>query len=458
MMKIKIFIITIILFGINSIMYPQTHFRSGVFLHNSVGANIWGPNGSNTSVPQEIAAYNTSKGYIDSNTISMTEDYFPSNPSGNEWWQWHKIFDNEDTYNDIYPYLENNKIIVIKSCYPSSDMSEGVGSPSDTLNYDWKSIYNYKWHWRHMIRIMENHPDNFFVIWTNAPKVVGLTNSGDALRSYQFSTWAKDTLATGLDTTYGVFPPNVYVFDIFNKLTNGDHYLDPAYAVSSTDNHPNSAATELIAPQFVQEIFDAAIAYEGITPVELNLFNGDYEDGVVNLKWVTATETNNFGFEVERRSDYTAYEKIGFVNGNGTTTNRVTYNFTDKNISSNRYYYRLKQIDMDGTFEYSNELQIDINTLNNYQLFQNYPNPFNPGTKISWQSPVNSWQTLKVFDVLGKEIATLVNEYRNAGSYEINFDGSKLSSGVYYYQLRVGNPSAGGGQSFVETKKMFYLK
>ncbi|MBE0550851.1 MAG: T9SS type A sorting domain-containing protein [Ignavibacterium sp.] len=93
-----------------------------------------------------------------------------------------------------------------------------------------------------------------------------------------------------------------------------------------------------------------------------------------------------------------------------------------------------------------------------FVLEQNYPNPFNPSTKISWQSPVGSWQTLKIYDVLGKEVATLVNEYRDAGKYELEFNAEKLSSGVYYYQLRVGDPSTGSGQSFVETKKMIYLK
>jgi len=93
-----------------------------------------------------------------------------------------------------------------------------------------------------------------------------------------------------------------------------------------------------------------------------------------------------------------------------------------------------------------------------YKLSQNYPNPFNPSTKISWQSPVSGWQTLKVYDVLGNEITVLVNEEKSSGSYEINFDAGKLSSGVYYYQLRTGDPSTGSGQGFVETKKMILIK
>ncbi|QQS38331.1 MAG: T9SS type A sorting domain-containing protein [Ignavibacteriales bacterium] len=96
--------------------------------------------------------------------------------------------------------------------------------------------------------------------------------------------------------------------------------------------------------------------------------------------------------------------------------------------------------------------------INDFYLEQNYPNPFNPSTKISWQSPVGSWQTLKVYDVLGNEVATLVNEYKTAGSYEVEFDASILSSGVYYYQLKAGDPSSNSGQSFIQTRKMILIK
>ncbi|MCU0342451.1 MAG: alpha/beta hydrolase-fold protein [Ignavibacterium sp.] len=191
-----------------------------------------------------------------------------------------------------------------------------------------------------------------------------------------------------------------------------------------------------------------------IIPVELTLFKGIFENGVVNLHWITATEINNFGFEVERRDDNSSYKSIGFVTGNGTSTNRVTYNFVDLDIESKRYYYRLKQIDLDGTSEYSNEIKIDINDLNNFQLFQNYPNPFNPVTMISWYSPVAGHQTLKVYDVLGNEVATLVDEKRPAGIYEIEFNLvssiKNPASGIYFYQLKAGE--------LIQTRKMTLIK
>lgn len=187
-------------------------------------------------------------------------------------------------------------------------------------------------------------------------------------------------------------------------------------------------------------IINALSAVNLVTiPVELTLFSGNYEDGVVNLKWITATETNNFGFEVERRNDYSPYESIGFVNGNGTSTNRVTYNFVDENLSANRYYYRLKQIDLDGSSEYSNEIEVEIEGLTDFQLYQNYPNPFNPSTKIKYFIPQNSFVKITLHDILGSEIRTLVSENVQPGNYEIVLDGSNLSSGMYFVRLSSEN-------------------
>ena len=176
-----------------------------------------------------------------------------------------------------------------------------------------------------------------------------------------------------------------------------------------------------------------------IVPVELTSFSAAYSEGRVNLTWVTATELNNFGFEVERRDDYSSYQTIGFVDGNGTSTNRLTYNFVDDNLTDNRYYYRLKQIDFDGSIEYSNEVFVEIGNLNDFQLYQNYPNPFNPSTKIKYYIPQNSFVKITLHDILGSEIRTLVNENAQPGNYEILLDGSDLSSGMYFVRLSSEN-------------------
>lgn len=236
-------------------------FRSGIFLHHSTGSNIWGPNNSSTSVPLQMNAYNTVHGYAGAQAVTMNEEWWT--PGDNEWVTQHAFFEDLSPVTGIGYYLPNNKIIVIKSCFPSSAMV-GIGMPSDTSYPDLKTIYNYKWHWRHIVNVMSQHPENFFVIWTNAPLEPSSTNASEAAFSREFCIWAKDTLAMGLDPGFGAFPPNVYVFDFFRKLTGVNGMMLSMYAVNPGDSHPNAAATQLVAPQFVQEIFNAAIAYEAI--------------------------------------------------------------------------------------------------------------------------------------------------------------------------------------------------
>jgi hypothetical protein len=186
-----------------------------------------------------------------------------------------------------------------------------------------------------------------------------------------------------------------------------------------------------------------------IIPVELVSFTSSVIGNDVQLTWMTASETNNMGFEVERLSG-SSWDKLGFVNGNGTTTETRSYSFADKNVNAGTYSYRLKQIDFDGTFEYSNVIEVDVSSPQQFELSQNYPNPFNPATTISFSIPQSSFVTLKVYDIIGNEIATLVNENKAAGRYEINFDASNQSSGVYLYSITAGN--------YNEVRKMTLIK
>ena len=148
------------------------------------------------------------------------------------------------------------------------------------------------------------------------------------------------------------------------------------------------------------------------------------------------------------------WEKIGFVEGSGTITLPKEYYFVDLNPKLGKIYYRLRQIDFDGTSKTYDPVEVTFEGDLKYQLEQNYPNPFNPSTKISWQSPIGSWQTLKVYDVLGNEVVTLVNEFREAGQYTVEFNTdelkNKIGSGIYFYTLKTG--------SYVQTRKMQLLK
>jgi hypothetical protein len=188
-----------------------------------------------------------------------------------------------------------------------------------------------------------------------------------------------------------------------------------------------------------------------VLPVELSSFTANTIGNNVELKWQTSTETNNQGFEIYRNGS-----KISFVEGKGTTTETQLYSFVDNDLQPGIYNYRLNQIDFDGTQEVVGELTVYLSLPEQFTLEQNYPNPFNPSTTIKYSIPTSEFVTLKVFDVLGNEVATLVNEEKPAGSYEVEFSAVvtsrdlSLSSGIYFYTLQAG--------SFVQTKKLILIK
>ena len=201
-------------------------------------------------------------------------------------------------------------------------------------------------------------------------------------------------------------------------------------------------------------------------PVELISFSANVVEDNVHLYWSTATETNNSGFEIHRKlkQEYSIVDEwkyVGFIKGNGTSAQINNYSFIDKELNPGKYLYRLKQIDYNGSFDYSKEIEVEITTPMKYSLEQNYPNPFsakggsayegNIGTTISWQSAVGSWQTIKLYNALGEEIDTIVDGYYEAGKHSTFYIlNSSLPSGVYFYQLRIGD--------YVQTKKMILNK
>lgn len=189
-------------------------------------------------------------------------------------------------------------------------------------------------------------------------------------------------------------------------------------------------------------------------PVEFASFTGAYLNGRVELQWQTASELNNEGFFVERRSGSGAWQTLGFVRGKGTTTEAQSYRFNDE-TAIGMVSYRLKQVDFDGQFDFSPTIEVLAGEPTSYKLAQNYPNPFNPTTAISYQLPVTSDVKLEIFDILGKKVATLVNGRQAAGAYTYTWNASTSASGIYFYRLQAG---AKGIASFVETKKMMLVK
>jgi hypothetical protein len=204
---------------------------------------------------------------------------------------------------------------------------------------------------------------------------------------------------------------------------------------------------------FVIIFIQLAVSYNAQTrtmPVELVSFTYELIGGKVLLYWQTATETNNAEFDVQRSID-TTWDTIAWIQGAGTSSSPKCYSYTDPTVvAGNEYFYRLKQIDNDGDYEYSDTLTVSIlsgvepredKLLTHVFLEQNYPNPFNPSTVISYKLSTAASVILKIFDVTGKEIATIINEFQIAGNYLYSFssDTYSMASGIYFYSLIVDN-------------------
>lgn len=285
----------------------------------------------------------------------------------------------------------------------------------------------------------------------------------------------KDGLTLSTNTSFVLFyRDSVDGFDgawgsiIPNDLPNGirrierrliaDGTIHPVLAVDPDGIWPSGSITVNptggLTPIKI-EISDAPL------PVELVSFTATVNGSEVVLNWITASEFNNRGFDVERASSSNSHlsggtsplqgwEKIGFLSGAGTSTTINTYSFTNKNLPAGTYNYRLKQIDLNGTFTYSKTIEVTVDIPVTYSLEQNYPNPFNPSTIISFSIPELSHVTLKIYNMLGVEIATIVDETKGAGKHKVEFNGSNLGSGVYFYTMKAGN--------YTQTRKMMIIK
>lgn len=215
---------------------------------------------------------------------------------------------------------------------------------------------------------------------------------------------------------------------------------------SSNSSNPNR--------EYGWGIIDALNALNTPVPVELTSFNVSISGNNVLLKWVTASESNSYGFSIERARENTPFVTVGFVQSAGNSSSFRFYNFMDKNLFAGKYVYRLKQIDNDYTFKYSNEVEVTISAPKTFYLFQNYPNPFNPSTTIKFSVPFDSNVKFKLYDILGNEIEQVYSGFVEAGVHEIILDFTKfsarLSSGVYLLKLEA--------EGFSKAIKMNLLK
>ena len=279
-----------------------------------------------------------------------------------------------------------------------------------------------------------------------------LTLNGNATDVFIFQ--AGSTLITATDsrvTLNGVLWTNIF-WQVGSSSTLGVNSVFEGTIMANTSITANTGATvhgRLLAGAVTAT---GAVVLNANTalPVELTSFTAKFKNNVIELNWNTSTEVNNYGFEIERSKDKTDFEKIGFVEGSGNSNSAKNYFFTDEQKLSGKYFYRLKQLDNDGAFEYSKVVEVDIKQLQTFELSQNYPNPFNPTTRISYSIPLDSKVTLLIYEITGEVVKSLVNEYQTAGIYTIDFNAAGLSSGIYFYKITAND--------FLQIKKMSVIK
>ena len=304
----------------------------------------------------------------------------------------------------------------------------------------------------------KNHPDVLLFMPAGSNGFYYVCNL-DIPNAAAVSTGAGlDTLVTGYRVEFFSIDPitnsnassfsNGYIAGQIAYLANKFN-ITPQQARLKARNYasPNSQSATYV--QYGEINLQQAVQNESL-PVELTIFTGSVNQNNVTLNWSTSTEVNNYGFNVERFINNQDWEKIGFVAGSGNTNSTKKYYFVDSNLKPGSYSYRLKQIDNDGSFKYSDNISLDINLIAKSEMGQNYPNPFNPTTTIKFTLAEKDNIRLVVYNVIGQQVAELVNGNVDAGTHDVTFNAANLSSGIYFYTL--------SGNSVNITKKMILVK
>ena len=335
--------------------------------------------------------------------------------------------------------------------YGRFPMGDGTNDRTVLVDFSWGGIYN---------------TGTISVSHSNATGATSVTSLSDVpltinKRSNMSWTIAQSGLDLGTGNTMGIqitaggIQGVTALADI--ALTKGSSKAGGTLVTATgSTSIPIMARTGMSLTDIANTFYIGATANSPL-PVELTFFTISATEQSIVLHWSTATETNNYGFEIERKES-DQWRKVGFIEGHGTTNTPQSYSFAD-NSASGKAAYRLKQIDRDGKFEYSKEVDvIATKTPNMFVLSQNYPNPFNPTTMISFGLPSNAMVSLKVYDALGREVSTLLSGELPAGTYSEQWSGEGFPSGEYFYRLQARQTSSGQAGVFTETKRLILLR
>ena len=325
------------------------------------------------------------------------------------------------------PKISFDNVSVSSTLVAASNVTlSGTGSGTSAISWTAPSVYN-------------NSYNETVVFLKDGSAIAEGTPSNDIAGYTANTAFGSGTAYQNDMNAFCIYKGDGISVDITN-ITNGHTYYALVYNTNGSTSYSSSATNS------------AAL------PVELTSFKLSVNENKVTLNWTTATEVNNYGFEILRRV-YTErsegaqndnWVKVGFVQGHGNSNSPKNYSFIDEPTGGKEFQYRLKQIDFNGAFEYSEITTAILENVSEFKLDQNYPNPFNPMTRISYTLPVRTSVKLRVYDLLAQVIAELVNGIQEAGRYEVTFDGSNLPSGAYFYKLEAG--------SYIEVKKLLLVK
>ncbi|MCZ2143457.1 MAG: choice-of-anchor J domain-containing protein [Ignavibacteriales bacterium] len=349
-------------------------------------------------------------------------------PYNNEWTLQGFKFYSYQTGSTTTPTYNSAKVVVYngRPDLPTSTIVWGDETTERYMAAEWTGAY----------RASDNTPTN-----ADRPVMAVSANANPVLPAGNY--WVMYTLGGTLASGPWVIP-----ISILGTYETGDAYQRTTAGWAPLRDSAGG-------PGYGQGLPFQVLGTSQVIPVELSSFMANVMKNDITLNWTTATETNNMGFEVERKLNEGAFTKIGFVNGNGTTTEGKEYSYTDQGLASGKYTYRLRQVDFDGTSEYSNEVEAVIDIPTEYALAQNFPNPFNPSTTIEFSLKADARVTLKLYNALGQEVKTILGDNYAMGNYKIDFNASGLNSGVYFYTIEA---SGVDGSKFTATKKMILMK
>lgn len=373
------------------------------------------------------------------------------------------VFDQDPTWNTIVPSLNRN-MATVKSTLNSRGLDVILDTTTLYLTGQTDVLGYTSWGSNDRNSSYHGLVKNSWKPGAIAETYVSTSGRSFSLPSVYGQSMIADLIAEGITAAKGyVYEPYSsamadisILFDLYtNGYTVAESYYSASPYLSWMDVIIGDPKFRLLSTRLPSDFVQEQNQNDPNTlPVELVSFSSNVKNNNVTLLWETATEINNLGFEVERRSVTstlnTEWIKIGFREGNGTSNSKNRYSFDDQIQTNGSFEYRLKQIDRNGAIEYSKSTTIQISVPNKTALNQNYPNPFNPSTEISFTIPSTGFVHLSVYDITGKEVATLVNGDLISGKHSVKFNGNALSSGIYFYTLKTA--------SYSETKKMIMMK